>query len=81
MNKKEMEERLSLEDVMKHEFFAGIDFNNLPTLEQAKSQMTPYECTYHKICQTLIEKYSTLHKEKIEVRENTYKNEILPYLH
>jgi hypothetical protein len=80
MNKKEMSERISLEECMKHEYFAGIDFDNLPAYQQALSEMTPFEENVSKLCQHLIEKYMNVSKDKVEVREATYKNEIRPFI-
>ena len=80
MNKKEMAERITLEDVMKHEYFEGIDFDNLPTYQQALADMTPFEKNVNEICQQLIDKYANVSKEKVEVRETTYKNNIIPFI-
>jgi hypothetical protein len=34
MNKKSMEERFDINQVMAHEYFKDVDFNNLPTYEE-----------------------------------------------
>jgi hypothetical protein len=31
MNRKKMEERFDIKQVMQHEYFKDVDFNNLPT--------------------------------------------------
>ena len=65
---------------MKHEYFAGIDFDNLPTYAQVISELNPYEKVYGEVCQYLIENYGNASKEKIEDREKLYKTDIVPYL-
>lgn len=40
---KDYEKRISLEEVMKHEYFNGIDFNNLPSFEQCLSRVQTHE--------------------------------------
>ena len=39
---------------MKHEYFSGIDFDNLPTYQQALSEMNPFEKNVQDLCQVLI---------------------------
>ena len=34
MNRKSMEERVDINEVMKHEYFKDVDFDNLPTYEE-----------------------------------------------
>jgi Serine/threonine protein kinase len=43
MLERDMEKRLSLEEVMKHPYFEGIDFDNLPTYEEAEAKITQFE--------------------------------------
>jgi hypothetical protein len=47
---------------MKHDYFKGIDFDNLPTFAEATSNMTPFDQVHKKVCEYLIEKYSNAHK-------------------
>lgn len=53
MNKKEMSERLPLAEVMKHPYFIGIDWDNLPTYKDAINNLTPYEKIVAKQCHHL----------------------------
>ena len=39
---------------MKHDYFKGIDFDNLPTYSQAVSELTPYEIAESEVCKYLI---------------------------
>ena len=65
---------------MKHEYFEGVDFDNLPSYEQALSEMTPFEKHLDELCQQLIEQYSKVAKEKVEDREPIYRKDILPFI-
>ena len=38
-----MEDRIDINEVMKHEYFAGTDFENLPTFEESLSAVTESE--------------------------------------
>lgn len=80
MNAKEMGDRISLENVMKHTYFEGIDFDNLPTYQQAASEVTPFERVVTEICDYLIQTYASVVKESTENREKIYKNDIVPYI-
>lgn len=40
-----------------------MDFEHLPTYEEALAALSPLEKTVDQICKHLIEKYSSLHKE------------------
>ena len=42
MNKKEVEDRITLEQVMAHEYFSGVDWDNLPTYAQAAAGLTEF---------------------------------------
>jgi hypothetical protein len=53
---------LPLEKALKHEYFKDVDFDHLPTYEEALSQVTPLEKTVNEACKYLIEKYENLHK-------------------
>ena len=65
---------------MKHEYFKGIDFDNLPTYSQAISELTPYETVVSKVCKYLIQKFANVHKETVEGRSTIFKREVIPYL-
>ena len=43
MNKKSMEERFDINQVMAHEYFKDVDFNNLPTYEDIVSMRSGLE--------------------------------------
>jgi hypothetical protein len=43
MNRKDMKERLPLKQVMEHEYFEGVDWDNLPTYEASLELLTPME--------------------------------------
>ena len=64
---------------MKHEYFKGVDFDNLPKYEEALTELTDFEKVFGKVCEELSLKYVNLHKENQEKRENIYFNEIFPF--
>jgi serine/threonine protein kinase len=43
MNRKDMNERITIKQAMEHEYFEGVDWDNLPTYETALAQLTPLE--------------------------------------
>ena len=43
MNKKSMEERFDINQVMAHEYFKDVDFNNLPSYEEVFSKCSGLE--------------------------------------
>ena len=43
MNKKSMEERFDIDQVMAHEYFKDVDFDNLPTYEEVLSRFSGLE--------------------------------------
>lgn len=50
MNRKDMNERITLKQAMEHEYFEGVDWEHLPTYEQAIVGLTPCEIYLRNKC-------------------------------
>lgn len=52
-----MEERLPLDKVLEHEYFKGLDFDHLPSYEEASLEVSPFEKSVNEVCSYLVNKY------------------------
>lgn len=57
MNRKDMNERITLKQAMEHEYFEGVDWENLPTYETSIAQLTPLEVYLRGKCEELKSKF------------------------
>jgi phage terminase small subunit len=57
---------------MEHEYFEGVDWDNLPTYYTALSQLTPFEVYLRNKCEELKERFEGKFKETPAVKETIY---------
>ncbi len=49
--------RINIEEVKAHEYFEGIDFDNLPTWKQVEEKISPEDLEIYAYSKQLVKKY------------------------
>ena len=65
---------------MEHEYFEGVNWDNLPSYADSLEQLSPLETYISNKCKELITTYQGKHKESQEAKEKLYKEEISSFV-